>query len=163
MRRDIELEPTEVIFDKDDPSKIIYMASAETTRNLAKSPELVAMEDLLKNYDYELVNSTNKMRQFILANLFKMTQDANPNIAYKALETLGRVTEIGLFTTRIEVSVSDKPTSDLETELKTLLRNYSKTEKNVVEELTDAELRGYDQVEEEDIDDGEYTEMDINQ
>jgi hypothetical protein len=61
------------------------------------------------------------------------------------------VTEIGLFTTKIEVSVADKPTSDLESELRGLLKNYAKTEKQVVQELTDEELRGYSVDEEEEV------------
>jgi hypothetical protein len=92
------------------------------------------------------------MRQFILAKLFRLADESeDEKTALKALETLGRVTEIGLFTTKIEVSVADKPTSDLESELRGLLKNYAKTEKQVVQELTDEELRGYSVDEEEEV------------
>ena len=153
MRQYIDLEPTEVTFDAKGNSKVVHMTSPETARNMTILPELAAMESLLKNYDYELVNSTNKMRQFIISKLFKMANDAeDEKVSFRALETLGRVTEIGLFTTKIEVSVADKPTSDLEVELRGLLKAYSVKEKQIVEEITDEELRGYDQIEEDDLD-----------
>ena len=102
------------------------------------------------------------MRQFILAKLFRLADESeDEKTALKALETLGRVTEIGLFTTKIEVSVADKPTTDLESELRVLLKNYAKTEKQVVEELTDEELRGYAEDELEDEEEyEEYTDED---
>ena len=111
--------------------------------------EQAALESLLSRYDYQLVSSANNMRQFVLAQLFRLADESDDEkTKLKALETLGRVTEIGLFTTKIEVSVADKPTSDLESELRGLLKNYSKNEKQVVEEITDEELRGYAEDEE---------------
>jgi len=92
------------------------------------------------------------MRQFILANLFKLAEESeDEKTKLKTLETLGSVKEIGLFTNKIEIAIADKPTSDLEVELRGLLKNYAKVEKQVAEEITDEELRGYDQIEEDDL------------
>ena len=143
MARHIDSEAIDVIFDEKDKSKVIYMSDPHGN-NPPLLTEQAALESLLSRYDYQLINSTNKMRQFILAKLFRLADESeDEKTALKALETLGRVTEIGLFTTKIEVSVADKPTSDLESELRGLLKNYAKPEKEVVPELTDEELRGY--------------------
>jgi len=115
--------------------------SAPTTSGAAK-----ALEKLLKKFDYNLTNSTNKMRQYVLFKLFELAENDDPRLAIKAVEMLGKVTEIGLFSTKIEVSTTDKPTEALESELSTLLAAYSIGDFGVLEgsykELTDAELLG---------------------
>jgi hypothetical protein len=114
---------------------------APTTSGAAK-----ALEKLLKKFDYNLTNSTNKMRQYVLFKLFELAENDDPRLAIKAVEMLGKVTEIGLFSTKIEVSNSDKPTDVLETELSVLMTAYSMGEFGAIEgtyeELTDAELHG---------------------
>ena len=114
---------------------------APTTSGAAK-----ALEKLLKKFDYNLTNSTNKMRQYVLFKLFELAENDDPRLAIKAVEMLGKVTEIGLFSTKIEVSTTDKPTEALESELSTLLAAYSLGDFGVLEgsyeELTDAELLG---------------------
>ena len=156
MARHINSEAIDVIFDSNDKSKILYTSEPQAGA-LPMLSEKVALESILARYDYQLVNSTNQMRQFILANLFKLAEESeDEKTKLKTLETLGRVTEIGLFTNKIEIAIADKPTSDLEVELRGLLKNYAKVEKQVVEEITDEELRGFDQIEEDDrMDDSE--------
>jgi hypothetical protein len=151
MARHITSDPIDVIFDAKDKSKVIYTSEAQSGA-LPMLSEKVALESILARYDYQLVNSTNQMRQFILANLFRLAEETeDEKTKLKTLETLGRVTEIGLFTNKIEIAIADKPTSDLEVELRGLLKNYAKVEKQVAEEITDEELRGYDQIEEDDL------------
>jgi hypothetical protein len=151
MARHITSDPIDVIFDAKDKSKVIYTSEAQSGA-LPMLSEKIALESILARYDYQLVNSTNQMRQFILANLFRLAEESeDEKTKLKTLETLGRVTEIGLFTNKIEIAIADKPTSDLEVELRGLLKNYAKVEKQVAEEITDEELRGYDQLEEDDL------------
>jgi hypothetical protein len=151
MARHITSDPIDVIFDAKDKSKVIYTSEAQSGA-LPMLSEKIALESILARYDYQLVNSTNQMRQFILANLFRLAEETeDEKTKLKTLETLGRVTEIGLFTNKIEIAIADKPTSDLEVELRGLLKNYAKVEKQVAEEITDEELRGYDQLEEDDL------------
>jgi hypothetical protein len=115
-----------------------------TTSGAAK-----ALEKLLKKFDYNLNNSTNKMRQYLIFKLFELAENEDPKLSIKALEMLGKVTEIGLFSTKIEISTNDKPTKELESELSTLLATYSLGELRAIEseraeqaEITDEELRG---------------------
>lgn len=115
-----------------------------TTSGAAK-----ALEKLLKKFDYNLSNSTNKMRQYLIFKLFELAENEDPKLSIKALEMLGKVTEIGLFSTKIEISTNDKPTKELESELSTLLATYSLGELRAIEsgrveqaEITDEELRG---------------------
>jgi hypothetical protein len=114
-----------------------------TTSGAAK-----ALEKLLKRFDYNLPNATNKMRQYLIFKMFELAENEDPKLAIKALEMLGKVTEIGLFSTKIEISTIDKPTIELESELSSLLKTYSLGELSggaleaEYEEITDAELQG---------------------
>ena len=93
---------------------------APTTPGAAK-----ALDKLLRRFDYTLANSTNKMRQYVLFKLFELAENEDPRLQIKAVEMLGKVSEIGLFTTKVEVAAADKPTGDLETELNELMSTYS--------------------------------------
>lgn len=116
---------------------------APTTSGAAK-----ALEKLLKRFDYNLPNATNKMRQYLIFKMFELAESDDPKLAIKALEMLGKVSEIGLFSTKIEIATTDKPTKELETELSSLLATYSlgdlvaREVKEAPKEITDEELRG---------------------
>lgn len=115
---------------------------APTTPGAAK-----ALDKLLKRFDYTLANSTNKMRQYVLFKLFELAENEDPRLQIKAVEMLGKVTEIGLFTTKVEVAAADRPTGDLETELNELMSTYSVGgELGAIdvqyEQISDEELKG---------------------
>ena len=103
-----------------------------------------ALEALLKRFDYTMPESTNKMRQYLIFKLFELAENDDPKLSIKALEMLGKVSEIGLFSTKIEIATTDKPTRELETDLASLLKTYELGLLPGVEykEITDAELKG---------------------
>lgn len=106
-----------------------------------------ALDRLLKRFDYTLANSTNKMRQYVLFKLFELAENDDPRMQLKAVEMLGKVSEIGLFTTKVEVAAADKPTGDLESELNTLMSTYAVGgELGAIdvqyEQISDDELKG---------------------
>jgi len=113
-----------------------------------------ALEKLLKRFDYTLANSANKMRQYTLFKIFELAENEDPKIAIKAIEMLGKVSEIGLFTTRVEISTAEKTTGDLEIELNSLMSSYAingsvGTTGETYDQITDAELSGGEEEEEE--------------
>jgi hypothetical protein len=115
---------------------------APTTPGAAK-----ALDRLLKRFDYTLANSTNKMRQYVLFKLFELAENEDPKLQIKAVEMLGKVSEIGLFTTKVEVAAADKPIGDLESELNELMSTYSVGgELGAIdvtyEQISDEELKG---------------------
>lgn len=115
---------------------------APTTPGAAK-----ALDRLLKRFDYTLANSSNKMRQYVLFKLFELAENEDPRLQIKAVEMLGKVSEIGLFTNKTEVATTDKPTGDLESELNELMSTYSiGGELGAIdvpyEQISDEELKG---------------------
>jgi len=159
MRKIIDITPNKILDFEKDTDDFIFMSEDGSQLPIRKPPQK-RLEALLNEYDYELPNSANKMRQYVLNKLFEAAEEGEPGLSLKALEILGRVTEIGLFTTRIEVSVADKPTADLENDLSVLLKNYAKKDTDPVQEITDEELRGYSEEISEGVFSEEYVEED---
>ena len=119
-----DLPPESTMQDKQEALSIFLEQPdaplAPTTSGAAK-----ALEKLLKRFDYNLPNATNKMRQYLIFKMFELAENEDPRLAIKALEMLGKVSEIGLFTTKIAIDTGEKSTGDLETELNSLLVTYS--------------------------------------
>jgi hypothetical protein len=91
------------------------------------------LERLLKKFDYNLPNSSNQMRQYLVYKLFDWAENEDPKVSLKAVEMLGKVSEIGLFNTKIEIATSEMPTQELESELNKILKTYSLGEIKAIE------------------------------
>lgn len=84
-----------------------------------KTPAAVQhLVGMLTAYDWEYVQQAKEMRSYVVARLLEETQHPEAKIRLQALKLLGNVTEVGVFTERVEVT--QKPTN--ETELEERLR-----------------------------------------
>jgi hypothetical protein len=71
------------------------------------------------------------------------TENADPRVRLRALELLGKITDVGLFTERKEVTVTHQNTGDIQEKLREKLEKLKTLKKNddgVYEEVQDAEL-----------------------
>lgn len=95
--------------------------SANTHHQLAqiKTPEAVRhLVGMLTAYDWEFVQQAKELRGYTVAKLVEETQHSNPSIRLKALGLLGKVTEVGLFTEKIEVKQTAMSEDEVERKLK---------------------------------------------
>jgi hypothetical protein len=83
------------------------------------------LKTLLDQYDFDTAKQSKKMRSYIVTKLVQFSEDSNKNLALKALDTLGRASEVGLFTTKIDININTKPTEDLEREIHNILKGYN--------------------------------------
>jgi hypothetical protein len=102
-----------------------------TTLNIVPSTSAVAMhlKALVTEYDHRVLESNIQARNYIVNRLLDISnpnkvEPAKPSEQLKALELLGKVSEIGLFTERIEVNINSKSTEELESELVETLSKY---------------------------------------
>ena len=101
------------------------------TPNIVPSTSAVAMhlKALITEYDHRVLESNIQARNYIVNRLLDIS---NPNKVepakyseqLKALEMLGKVSEIGLFTERLEININNKSTEELESELVETLSKY---------------------------------------
>lgn len=75
---------------------------------LARTPPAVRhLAGMLSEYDWQFVEQATEIRGYVVAKLMEESQHPDPKIRMKALKLLGDVTEVGLFTERIEVTKKD--------------------------------------------------------
>lgn len=90
-----------------------------------KTPAAVQhLVGMLTAYDWEFVNQAKELRGYVVAQLVEETKSTNANIRLKALGLLGKVTEVGLFTEKIEVKKEELTDSELDSRIKEKLNRF---------------------------------------
>lgn len=76
---------------------------------------------MLTQYDWDYVEQAKEIRGYVAANLMEETKHPDARIRLKALEMLGKLTEVGSFTERIEVKKIDATADELTERLRAKL------------------------------------------
>lgn len=109
-------------------SSIVSAAPAQAThQQLAqiKTPQAVRhLVGMLTAFDWEFVQQAKELRGYTVAKLLEECENPNANIRLKALGLLGKVTEVGLFTERIEVKKTDLTDEEIDRKLKEKLAKF---------------------------------------
>jgi hypothetical protein len=82
---------------------------------------------MLTAYDWQFVEQAQRIRGMAVAKILEETDHPDARIRLKALEMLGKVTEVGLFTERIEIKKSDLSDVELDERIKQKLDALHKT------------------------------------
>lgn len=92
-----------------------------------KTPAAVQhLVGLLTAYDWEFVNQAKELRGYTVAKILEETNHPTASIRLKALALLGKVTEVGLFTEKIEVKKTELSDSELDLRIKEKLGKLAK-------------------------------------
>lgn len=90
-----------------------------------KAPEAVQhLVGMLTEYDWEFVDQAKQIRGLIMAKLLEEIKHPDARIRLKALQMLGNVTEVKLFTERVEVHKIDATEEELNARLQERLQKY---------------------------------------
>lgn len=90
-----------------------------------KTPAAVQrLVGMLTAYDWEFVEQAKSLRGYTVAKLLEETENPNANIRLKALGLLGKVTEVGLFTEKIEVKTQPASDAELDARIKEKLGKF---------------------------------------
>ena len=79
---------------------------------------------MLSAYDWEFVEQAKQMRGYAVAKILEETTHPDARIRLKALQMLGNVTEVKLFTERVEVRKIDATEEEIEAKLKERLAKF---------------------------------------
>jgi hypothetical protein len=89
------------------------------TPELVQNPAIVLkLSALLSEYDHRVVKNAAQLRQYTTNKLIELSHHKNPSTQLRALELLGKITEVGLFTERTHVTVEHQTTAQIQEELK---------------------------------------------
>jgi hypothetical protein len=92
------------------------------------------LNTILSEYDREVLDVHRRLRNYVTNKFILETQDADPKVRLKALEMLGKINGVGLFSDRIDVTVTHRTVKDIETELRKTLELYEGEYTDVTED-----------------------------
>lgn len=96
-------------------SRSIFIGDRLASDDDLSRPGVIAhIGALLSEYDKTVVKSAAQLRTYITNRLILETDNADPRVRLKALEMLGKVSDVGLFTDKTEITMRHRPTEELE-------------------------------------------------
>jgi hypothetical protein len=113
------------------------------TKNLTLPSTALAAASFLRAYGQQLAMDTVEARAAITNKLMEIANCGDPRYELKALELLGKHSDIGIFTQRSEITINYKNPADLENEIKERVKrllNASVVETISLEDSLDEEL-----------------------
>lgn len=121
-------------------------ANIQNALTTMKTPAAVQrLVGMLTAYDWEFVQQAKELRGYTVAKLLEETENPNANIRLKALGLLGKVTEVGLFTEKVEITKAPASDAELDARIKEKLSKFMGVvdvlaiSKQEVEDVTPAE------------------------
>ena len=90
-----------------------------------KTPAAVQhLVGMLTAYDWAFVEQAKELRGYAVAQILEEVKHPDARIRLKALDMLGKVTEVALFTERVEVKKTQMSDTELETRIKEKLNRF---------------------------------------
>lgn len=86
------------------------------------------VSSILTAYDMEVVKDSKRLRHYVTNKLIIESDNPDARIRMRALELLGKVSDVGLFTERTEITVNNRSTVELENSLRDKLRKLRGTD-----------------------------------
>ena len=106
-------------------------------KHIQATAEAKAASVLIKTFDFQAFADIQQARTFITNKLVSMTDCGDPKIEIKALELLGKHSDIGLFTERSEITVHHTTSKGLEDSIKERIKRLMNAEVTDVTPLDD--------------------------
>lgn len=119
-----------------EPTKEDEAAAAAIAANYAKDPQTTSQvatpqrlakttpaalqltRRILDEFGHQIVESAVEVRHMVTNKLVMETENPDPRIRLRAMELLGKITDVGLFTDKSEVTVTHQTSEDLRERLK---------------------------------------------
>lgn len=114
--------------DEEKARRLITGAEkTETVRNITSAGVAKKASAILHQYDYQAIADATQARHFITNKLIELADCGDPRYELKALELLGKHSDIGIFTERSEITVHHKTSIDLENSIKERIKRLLNT------------------------------------
>jgi len=112
---------------RDAFSSVLTLPPAQQKQKILnlKTPAAVQKHvAMLTAFDWQFVEQAKEIRGYTVAQLLEETQHPDAKVRLKALELLGKVTEVALFTERVEVKKTELKDEELDQRIKEKLAKY---------------------------------------
>ena len=101
----------------EDPEKVSKKANATRVSKLTPA-SLVMTDNILQEFGQSVVESAVQVRHLVTNKLLLETENPDSRARLKALELLGKISDVGLFAEKSEVTITHQSTDDLRAKLR---------------------------------------------
>jgi hypothetical protein len=119
-------------FDARDFQAAAALATGKVKPNapttISKTGVAKVLSVAIKEYDFQAFTDVQQARNFVTNKLIAMADCGDPKLELKALELLGKHSDIGLFTERSEITVHHTSSSSLENSIKERVKRLMNAE-----------------------------------
>jgi hypothetical protein len=124
-----EKQEAEEIFKKFTTPDVTAPLNKATNKSLNTPAVVQQLQGMLADYDHQIVEDAVQLRRFITNKLIEDSGLTDPRHRIKALELLGKISDVGLFSEKTEITVKHLTPEDLESQIKSkLYKILGKTE-----------------------------------
>jgi hypothetical protein len=96
-------------------------ANASITKALQVPATVQHLFMMLSDYDHQVVQEAVQLRRFVTNKLIEDAGLSDPRHRLKALELLGKISDVGLFSEKTEITVKNLSQEDLQAQIKNKL------------------------------------------
>lgn len=125
---------------KDDRDRAIkgFQTGRMAEDDLSNPAIVVQTKAILDEYSVAVVESALQLRNFVTNKLVLLAENKDPRVQLRALEMIGKISDVGLFTDKTEITMRHRPTEELEQMLRERLTKV--IEGSVFEPTTSKQL-----------------------
>jgi hypothetical protein len=116
-----EKQEAEEIFKKFTNPDVTAPLNKATNKSLNTPAVVQQLQGMLADYDHQIVEDAVQLRRFITNKLIEDSGLTDPRHRIKALELLGKISDVGLFSEKTEITVKHLTPEDLESQIKSKL------------------------------------------
>lgn len=135
------LEPTNTDQDVAATLAMSYAKDPEKTSKKATQKRVAAMtpaslvltNSILTEFGHSVVDSASQVRYLVTNKLLLETENPDPKIRIRALELLGKVSDVGLFAEKSEVTITHQTSDDLRAKLRGKLEKLVRPIEDIVD------------------------------
>jgi len=125
--------------DKKEAEKLFKnFQKGVTPRSLTQPAVILALSGYVKQYSNSIVSDAAETRNLIHNRLLEISSCGDPKHELKALELLGKMSDVGAFTEKSEITIAHKSADALQGLIKEKINRLIELEVQDVEEITDS-------------------------
>jgi hypothetical protein len=103
-----------------DPEKTSKKVTAKKAATLTPA-SLLMTNSILQEFGQSVADSAVQIRHMVTNKLVLETDNPDPRVRIRALELLGKISDVGLFAEKSEVTITHQSTEDLKDKLRSKL------------------------------------------
>jgi hypothetical protein len=104
----------------EDPEKTSRKVTTARASKLTP-PSLLLVNNILQEFGHSIAESATQIRHLVTNKLIEETENPDPRVRIRALELLGKISDVGLFSEKTEITITHQTTDDIKESLRAKL------------------------------------------